>query len=186
MSAEPAEPLATERPDKGSKFVLQPDEGVSYWQPKPANGHVTIKVSPENCTSNLVTMGVQVVAPNGCYVREHWHSRNEEILFCFEGRGTIFVDGTAHAFVPGTTAYLGRWVKHKILNEDPERPLKFTWTYLPPGLDQFFAAIGRPRVAGEPAPEPFDRPTDVLTIEKQTGFGPAIDRQPMVRANDGA
>jgi len=86
-------PAATDHADKGSKFVLQPDEGNSYWQPKPANGYITIKISPDNCTSNLVTMGIQVVAPNGCYVREHWHSRNEEILFCYEGRGTILVAG---------------------------------------------------------------------------------------------
>ena len=112
MSAElaPAPVSAADHADKGSKFVLQPDEGTSYWQPKPANGYITIKVSPENCTSNLVTMGVQVGAPNGCFVREHWHSRNEEILFCFEGHGTILVDGEPHAFVPGATAYLGRWV----------------------------------------------------------------------------
>jgi len=82
-------PLDREPAHKGSKLVLQPDEGVSFWQPRPANGYITIKVSPDNCASNAVTMGVQVVAPNGCYVREHWHSRNEEILFCFEGRGTI-------------------------------------------------------------------------------------------------
>jgi quercetin dioxygenase-like cupin family protein len=176
LSPGAAAPAAADPPGKGSKFVLQPDEGVSYWQPKPADGYITIKVSPDNCTSNLVTMGVQVVAPNGCYVREHWHSRNEEILFCYEGRGTILVDGEPHAFVPGTTAYLGRWVRHKIVNDDAQRPLKFTWTYLPPGLDQFFAAIGRPRDASEPTPEPFERPADVLATERRTGFGPPVDR----------
>src|SRR5688500_3001368 len=56
-------------PAKGSKFVLQPDEGTSYWQPKPANGYSTVKVSPDNCSSNQVTMGIQVVAPGG-YVRD--------------------------------------------------------------------------------------------------------------------
>src|SRR5690242_13203680 len=177
MSAEPVpdrDRIATQPADKGSKFVLQPDEGTSYWQAKPGNDYITIKISPDNCTSNLVTMGVQVVAPDGCYVREHWHSRNEEILFCFEGRGTIVVDGERHAFVPGTTAYLGRWVKHKIINDAQEEPLKFTWTYLPPGLDQFFAGIGRPRRAGEPTPQPFERPADVLGVEQRTGFGPPL------------
>jgi oxalate decarboxylase/phosphoglucose isomerase-like protein (cupin superfamily) len=166
-------PSAEQRADKGTRLVLQPEDGTAYWQPKPANGYVIVKVSPENCSSNVVTMGIQVVAPDGCYVREHWHSRNEEILFCFEGRGTIIVDGTPHAFVPGTTAYLGRWVKHKIIN-DGGQPLKFTWTFLPPGLDEFFASIGRPRVAGEPAPDPFERPTETLAIERRTGFGPPV------------
>lgn len=156
----------------GSKFVLQPDEGESYWQPKPANGYSTVKVSPANCSSNQVTMGIQVVAPGG-YVREHWHSRNEEILFCFAGHGTILVDGEPHPFVPGTTAFLGRWVKHKIVNDGSDT-LSFTWTFLPPGLDQFFAGIGRPRQLGEPAPEPFDRSDETLAVEKRTGFGPPI------------
>lgn len=157
---------------KGTRIVLQAEEGAGWWQPKPANGYAIVKVGPDNCASNQVTMGIQVVATGG-YVREHWHSRNEEILFCYEGRGTIVVDGEPHPFVPGTTAFLGRWVKHKIVNNGPG-PLKFTWTYLPPGLDQFFAGIGRPRVAGEPAPEPFDRPRDTLAVEGRTGFGPPV------------
>jgi oxalate decarboxylase/phosphoglucose isomerase-like protein (cupin superfamily) len=175
MAADTAAATVEERADKGTKLVLQPEEGRGYWQPKPANGHIIIKVSPDNCTSNLVTMGIQAVAPEGCYVREHWHSRNDEILFCYEGRGTILVDGAPHPFVPGTTAYLGRWVKHKIVN-DGDRPLKFTWTFLPPGLDEFFASIGRPRTAGDPAPEPFERPSDHLAIEGRTGFGPPVGR----------
>jgi len=93
-----------------------------------------------------------------------------------EKRGTIVVDGEPHAFVPGSTAYLGRWVKHKIVNDDLQQPLKFTWTYLPPGLDQFFASIGRPRYAGEPTPQSFERPADVLGVEQRTGFGPPVDR----------
>ena len=160
-------------PNKGSKSVLQPEEGAGYWQPKPANGYAIVKVSPDDCSSNQVAMGVQVVAPGG-HVREHWHARNEEILFCFEGKGSILVDGEPHPFIPGTTAYLGRWVKHKIVNDGLD-PLKFTWTFLPPGLDQFFAGIGRPRVAGEPAPAPFDRPEDTLVVERRTGFGPPIE-----------
>ena len=125
--------------DKGSTIVLQPEEGESYWQPKPANGYAMVKISADICDSRNVTMGIQVVAPGG-YVREHWHSDNEEILFCFEGNGTIVVDGEPRPFIPGTTAFLGRWVKHKIVNDGPG-VLKFTWTYLPPGLDRFFAGI---------------------------------------------
>lgn len=42
---------------------------------------------------------------------------------------------------------------------------------MPGGLEDFFAAIGRERKAGEPAPEPFPRPADVEAIEKRTVFG---------------
>jgi hypothetical protein len=50
-----------------------------------------------------------------------------------------------------------------------------TWTYLPPGLDDFFAAIGRPRQSGELAPKPPARPADVHAIEARTGYGAPIE-----------
>jgi quercetin dioxygenase-like cupin family protein len=156
----------------GPGMVLQPDEGESYWQPVWANGYSTIKIGPKDGVENL-SMGVQVIAPGG-YVREHSHTPNEEILFCFAGRGTIIVDGVPHPLVPGTTVYAGPGVKHKIINDGPDE-LKMTWTYLPPGLNDFFAAIGRPRRPGEPAPEPFARPADVHAIEARTGYGPPIE-----------
>jgi hypothetical protein len=79
-----------------------------------------------------------------------------------------------HPFVPGTTVYAAPGVRHKIINDGPDE-LKMTWTYLPPGLDDFFAAIGRPRDPGEPAPEPFARPADVHAIEARTGYGAPIE-----------
>jgi hypothetical protein len=40
----------------------------------------------------------------------------------------------------------------------------------PPGLEDFFKAIGRPRTPGEPAPAPFARPADVVAIERALGM----------------
>ena len=158
---------------EGTGIVLQPEEGQAYWQPIWANGYSIVKLSPKHGGPDDLAMGVQVIAPGG-YVREHSHTANQEILFCFEGKGTLLVDGVPHPFVPGTTVYAGPGVKHKIINDGPGE-LKMTWTYLPPGLDDFFAAIGRPRRPGEPAPEPFERPADVHAIEARTGYGPPIE-----------
>jgi quercetin dioxygenase-like cupin family protein len=158
----------------GTGIVMQPEEGQSYWQPIWANGYSIVKLSPKHGGPDDLAMGVQVIAPGG-YVREHSHTPNQEILFCFEGKGTILVDGVPHPFVPGTTVYAGPGVKHKIINDGPG-DLKMTWIYLPPGLDDFFAAIGRPRRPGEPPPEPFERPADVRAIEARTGYGPPIER----------
>jgi hypothetical protein len=44
------------------------------------------------------------------------------------------------------------------------------WVVSPPGLEHFFKAIGRPRAADEAAPAPFERPQDVVTIERQMGM----------------
>src|ERR1700746_1505122 len=155
---------------QGPGIVLQPEEGQSYWQPRWANGYSIVKLSPKQAGPENIAMGVQVIAPGG-YVREHSHDPDQEILFCFAGKGTILVDGVAHPFVPGPTRYAGPGVRHKIINDGPNE-LKMTWTYLPPGLDDFFAAIGRPRQPGEPAPEPFARPADVHALEARTRYGP--------------
>jgi hypothetical protein len=40
----------------------------------------------------------------------------------------------------------------------------------PPGLEDFFKAIGRPRTPGEPPPAPFARPADVVAIERALGM----------------
>src|ERR1700745_2744358 len=165
MSTEPAG-----EETRGPGIVLQPEEGQSYWQPIWANGYSIVKLSPKHGGPDALAMGVQVIAPGGS-VREHSHTPNQEILFCFEGKGTILVDGVPHPFLPGTTVYAGPGVKHKIINDGPGG-LTMTWTYLPPGLDDFFAAIGRPRRPGEPPPEPFERPADVHALEARTGHRP--------------
>jgi quercetin dioxygenase-like cupin family protein len=105
------EVVMSEEPASRPGIVLQPEEGQSYWQPIWANGYSIIKLSPTHAGPGNLTMGVQVIAPGG-YVREHSHDPNQEILFCFAGKGTILVDGVAHPFVPGTTVYAGPGVKH--------------------------------------------------------------------------
>ncbi len=154
--------------------VVQPDQGESFWQPVPANGHVEIRISARRQPGiDALACGIQVVAP-GCYIREHVHPAQDELLFCHAGQGTLLVDGEAHPFAAGTTAFVGAGHRHKIVNAGPAE-LQLLWTMLPGGangLDAFFARIGRPRRPGEPAPEPFARPADVLAIEADTVFAP--------------
>ncbi len=151
--------------------VVQPGHADSYWQPVPANGFVEVHLSPD-----LVKMetkfgfGRQSVAP-GCYVREHSHDRNEEVIHCVSGHGHAVLDGETHPMQPGTTIFLGRNRMHMFVNDGAE-DLVFVWLLLPNGLEDFFAAIGRKRAAGESAPPPFPRPADVLEIERRTVFAP--------------
>ena len=72
--------------------------------------------------------------------------------------------------MPGTTCFLGYDVKHEIVNDGDEE-LVMMWVISPPGLQNFFATIGRPRTPGEPAPAPFARPDDVVAIERAMGMG---------------
>ncbi len=161
------------REDTSTRSGLHPAVSAgderSYWQPKPANGYVTVKLTPQDTGSDSVAMGIQSVAPGG-FVREHSHSSQEEIIHVLAGRGTAVIDGERHRMMPGTVLFLPRNVRHSFINES-DAELAFAWTIMPGhGLHEFFAAIGRPRHAGEPAPAPFERPSDVEKIEARTGF----------------
>jgi hypothetical protein len=55
------------------------------------------------------------------------------------------------------------------MNESDEE-LVLLWVVSPPGLEDFFETIGRPRRAGEPPPTPFARPTDGVAIDRSFGL----------------
>jgi mannose-6-phosphate isomerase-like protein (cupin superfamily) len=157
-------------PARGDVLVVQPGEAASHWQPVPANGHIEVLLAPDIVRmARPFGLGTQTVAP-GCYVREHLHDRNEEVIVVLSGGGEAVLETGTHPMVPGTTLFLGRNRRHMFRNTGAG-DLTFLWMILPNGLEDFFAAIGRKRVAGEPAPAPFARPADVLEIERRTVFG---------------
>lgn len=153
---------------RGHAVVIQPGQAPSYWQPVPANGHADPTLFPANTGFEGLAMGYQNVAPGG-RVREHSHGGQIELQICFRGRGRVVVDGTSHPLEPGTACFLGHDVKHEIINEGDDE-LVMLWVVSPPGLEKFFAAIGRARRPGDPAPAPFARPTDVVAIERAMGM----------------
>ena len=153
---------------RGRAVVVQPDQGESYWQPVPANGHADPTLTPATTGFDALSMGYQTIASGG-RVREHSHGDQVELQICFRGRGRVVVDGESHTLVPGTACLLGYDVKHEIINEGVD-DLVMLWVITPPGLEDFFRVIGRPRRIGEPAPAPFDRPADVVAIERDLGM----------------
>lgn len=160
--------MSTAEVVRGRAVVVQPEEGASYWQPVPANGHADPKLTPATTGFEGLAMGYQTIAP-GSRVREHSHGDQIELQICWRGRGRVVVDGVSHPLTPGTACFLGYDVKHEILNEGPD-DLIMMWVITPPGLEDFFKAIGRPRQAGDPAPAPFARPTDVVAVERAMGM----------------
>ena len=157
-----------EHPDKGLKFVLGPDDGDSYWQPDPAGGYATVKLSPFNLPTNQFAAGIQVVDPGG-ELRQHGHQRNEEMLFVYEGHGTAIVDGERFPVEPGSIVYAGRWVKHGLVN-DGDTQLKIFWVILPPGLETVISALGPARQPGEARPTNIERPENVLEVLANAWF----------------
>lgn len=154
---------------RGEVRLVYPGQGDDYWQPVPANGHISVHLSPKNVAMDQrLALGTQTVAA-GCYVREHAHDRHEEVIHCLSGMGRAVIDGEDHRMVPGLTIFIGKNRRHMFVNESAD-DLHFLWLMTPNGLEDFFAAIGRPRRPGEPAPEPFPRPANVAEIERQTVF----------------
>jgi quercetin dioxygenase-like cupin family protein len=160
--------MSTRDEARGRAVVVQPGEAPSFWQPVPANGHADPTLTPRTTRFDGLSLGYQTIAP-GSRVREHSHGDQIELQICFRGRGRVVVDGTSHPLRPGTACFLGYDVKHEIVNEADE-DLVMLWVITPPGLEDFFASIGRPRTPGEPAPAPFARPTDVVAIERAMGM----------------
>ena len=153
---------------RGHAVVVQPGEGQSFWQPVPASGHADPKLVPGNTNFNTLSMGYQTVAVGG-RIREHSHGEQVELQVCFSGRGHVNVDGERHELTPGTACFLGYDVKHEIVN-DGEEELVMMWVISPAGLEDFFRTIGRSRTAGDATPQPFERPRDVVAIERSLGM----------------
>ena len=150
-------------------LVAQPGQTESYWQPVPANGYIEYRIAGRQHPSmSDFDTGVQAVAA-GCYVREHKHPEQEELIFVFEGRGTAVLDGEETPLTKGSVVYIGKNRRH-MFKADPDSELHFFYKLWPGGLDGFFRQIGRPRRPGEPAPEPFPRPENVEQIELETVF----------------
>jgi quercetin dioxygenase-like cupin family protein len=153
---------------RGHAVVMQPGDGPSFWQPMPANGHADPMLTPANTKFGDVSMGYQTIAVGG-HVREHSHADQVELQICFKGKGHVMVDGERHDIVPGSSCFLGYDVKHAIHN-DGDEDLVMMWVITPAGLEDFFETIGQSRRPGDAAPEPFERPADVVGIERAMGM----------------
>ena len=153
---------------RGRAVVVQPEEGLSWWQPMPANGHADPKLVPADTGFGTLSMGYQTIAPGG-RVRPHSHGAQVELQICFRGRGSVVADEESHPLVPGTACFLGPDIRHEIVNESDD-DLVMMWLISPAGLEGFFGAVGRERTRGEPAPAPFERPPDVVVLERGLGM----------------
>jgi mannose-6-phosphate isomerase-like protein (cupin superfamily) len=146
----------------GRAVVVPPEGGRSFWQPRPANGHIDVVLSLATTGYDGFVQGFQTIAPHS-HIREHLHTDVIEMLVCVEGHGRIVYDGREETFAPRTSCLIGPGVRHTVIN-DGDQPLVMLWLQTPPGSERFFDQVGRPRRPGEPAPANFDRPADSAAL----------------------
>ena len=143
---------------KLKSLVINPNEGESWWQPMPSRGYVTTYVTPEQNPYHDFSSGIQVLPP-GCEVREHGHTINHELVFIYQGTGEIIIEDVSHSVGPGCTAFFADNEKHIIKNTG-DIDMHMFWVFMPPRLEEWFRAIGKPRKIGEEMPEAFPRPSN--------------------------
>ena len=153
---------------KGIAIALGPEDGESFWQPRPSTGYVINKINPYNSPYDAFSTGIQVLEP-GAHIRRHAHERQHEVLFCYAGEGWAEIGDQRYEVRPETTLLIGRTLQHKVQNTGPGQ-MRLLWMIAPAGLEDWFRAIGRPRVAGDPMPEAFERPADVAEVQARMRF----------------
>lgn len=140
--------------EKGAAICLAPDEGPSFWQPKPTGGSVTWKLWHGSMTSNMFAMGTQSIPPGGRLMPRSF-SRSEGMMFVYRGQGTAIVNGSSKPIGPESLIYVGRDAEHSIENTG-STDLEFVWVVTPPGSEEATRLLGRPRQPGQAAPQPFE------------------------------
>ena len=154
--------------------VIGPDEGESLWQPLPSRGHITLKLTPESMPYDSFSTGIQVLPP-GCYVREHGHKQNHELIFIYEGVGEAEIEGHKYSLSKGSTLLFGRYARHVITNTG-EVDMGMFWVFMPSGLEHWFRGIGRQRQPGDTTPDAFPRPDNVGDLMEWMRFVPPANR----------
>ena len=148
-------------------LVIGPNDGESWWQPLPSRGYVNTYITPENNPYHDFSSGIQVLPPGG-QVREHGHTINHELIFIYKGTGTVTINDKTHNIEAGSTVLFADNDLH-IIDNTGTSDIHMFWVFMPPRLEEWFRAIGQPRIPGEPMPKAFPRPpntNDAMSTQK--------------------
>ncbi len=154
--------------EQGITIVLRPEDGEALWQPRPSTGYIVNKLNPYNSPHDNFSTGLQVLEP-GTHIRRHAHERSHEILFCYRGEGYAEIGDSRHELAEESMILIGRGVQHKVVNTGSGQ-MRLLWIISPPGLEDWFRALGRPKLPGDSEAPVFERPADIEAIQAQQRF----------------
>ena len=128
--------------------VIRRGGGEILWLGNSEHGRpVEILVEPGTTGTRAFTMGAQNLPPGG-QVPPHHHPY-EEILFVYQGRARITVDGVPHEVGPETAVFVPSDVYHSIENVG-DAELRLTFTLSPSGYEHVFRELARARADHPP------------------------------------
>jgi len=128
-------------------LVIGPDDGESWWQPQPSGGYVNTYITPEN---------------------NPYHDFSSGLIYITQGSGIIKINGEPHNVGKGCTVLFAHNDIH-IIDNTGDIDMHMFWVFLPPKLEEWFRAIGKPRIPGETEPPKFARPPhtdEAMKIQK--------------------
>lgn len=151
---------------RGPVIYVPPDSGSSFWQAEPSSGYVSVKLSTSNMPSNQFAVLTQSLEP-GAYVRQHGHTRAEEIIVVSRGKGHARVEGKDYPLATGSLVFLGRNLIHGFHNTGQDS-LNLIGFFNPPGIEGALSETGVPRQPGEARPHGIVRNADTgrILVEK--------------------
>ena len=79
------------------------------------------------------------------------------------------LDGVVRHITAGTFMVAPPHTRHGFIN-DGGGPYRMLWMLVPAGLEDFFVAIGKPKLPGAADPTPYPRPAETGAIELSTVF----------------
>jgi quercetin dioxygenase-like cupin family protein len=139
-------------------YVLGPEDGEVLVRP---NGRIVVKVDPRT-GSHSMAVGTQDL-DRGAGIPIHRHDTADEVLMIQNGHAHAKLDGRTVEVGPGSAVYVPRGTWHGV--ENTGEPIHLWWVVTPPGLEEFFRAIG----ASPGMPVKKLTPVEIAEIGRQHG-----------------
>jgi quercetin dioxygenase-like cupin family protein len=140
-----------EKPSTNQPYVLPRDAGVyDVWFPSTPRepGRYSAKVAGEQTSGRLSQ--VHIVEPRGAAPPVHLHHDADETFYVIGGEITVFLGDERIDARPGDFLFVPKGAVHTWLVRSARAEALVTLA--PAGLEDFFAEVGVPVLAGEPAP----------------------------------
>jgi mannose-6-phosphate isomerase-like protein (cupin superfamily) len=119
--------------EKQKKYYFQKKDGEVIKLGNPSRTNFMM-INPDTTETKQFSMGITEIDGESS-VPSHIHPNEEEILFCYQGKGFITVDEVEYSFKKGATIFVPKDMPHSFRNPYGGK-LCYTWVFSPPGFEK--------------------------------------------------